>query len=180
MPTLTDLQKTAQEGSTLGGIASNTGVTPSNAQTASSLGASPNAAQMAGTPQQQAAAIKESTSSKSTLSYLQRTETGRAKELEGQSKEALERVATAKELAGLGGKVAAATTKAVAEAFRMPTDVVADISTWSLAHPGVDTTKLNSALSDLQKAMNLPDGPEAFQARVDAWKLLSSTEGGFS
>jgi hypothetical protein len=169
MPTLTDLQKTAQEGSTLGGIASNTGVTPSNAQTASSLGASPNAAQMAGTPQQQAAAIKESTSSKSTLSYLQRTETGRAKELEGQSKEALEKVAAAKELAGLGGKVGAATANAVAAANTLPLSVTANIETYETTDPTLKAS-LPADLKVLQETLVGTDG----KAQMEAWKKIKT------
>lgn len=169
MPTLTDLQQTAQ-GQTLGGIASNTGVAPSNAQTASSLGAKPNASQMAGTPAQQAAAIKESTSSKSTLSYLQRTETGRAKELEGQSKEALDKVTAARELAGLGGKVGAATSAAINVSFALPADTKANISAWTTAHPdlAIRVPELESALSTLQTALSGNDNA----ATMAAWKKI--------
>jgi hypothetical protein len=169
MPTLTDLQQAAQGSSTLGGIKSNTGVAPSNAQTASSLGASPNAAQMASTPAQQAAAIKESVSTKSTLDYLKRTESGRAKAQEGQSQEALDKVAAARELAGLGGKVGAATQAAVSASTKLPLSVVANTETYQTDDPALRASLPND-LNVLRDALTGADG----KVQMEAWKNIKS------
>lgn len=169
MPTLTDLQQAAQGGSTLGGIKSNTGVAPSNAQTASSLGASSNAAQMAGTPAQQAAAIKESVSTKSTLDYMKRTESGRAQAKEGQSATALEKVEAAKQLAGLGGKVAAATQAAVSASTNLPLTVTANLDTYVSDDPAL-MASLPADMKVLQDAIFSQDG----NAQLQAWKTIKS------
>lgn len=169
MPTLTDLQQAAQGNNTLGGIKSNTGVAPSNAQTASSLGAVPNAAQMAGTPQQQKAAIKEAVGTQGTLGELQRTASGRTQAKQGQSTDALEATQAAKDLAGLGGKMLAATTNAVKASTNLPLNVVANIDTYV---PPADNltlkTELPADLKSLQDAIQSSDGA----AQMKAWKTL--------
>jgi hypothetical protein len=171
MPTLTDLQQAAQGNNTLGGIKSNTGVAPSNAQTASSLGAVPNAAQMAGTPQQQKAAMKEAVGTQGTLGELQRTATGRVQSKEGQSQEALDKVVVAKELAGLGGKVGAATQAAVSASTKLPLSVVANTETYQ---PPVGEEHLRASLPNdlnaLRDAMTGADG----KVQMEAWKNIKS------
>ena len=166
MPTLTDLQQEAKQ--TLGGIASNTGVTPSTAQTASSLGAAPNSAQMAGTPAQQKASIKSALGTNNTLGELQRTATARVTAKQGQSQDALDKVQAAKELSGLGGKVGAATTAAVAESAKLPISVTANIDSYE-GDPALKAT-LPSDLNALREAITSNDPV----AQMKAWQNVKT------
>lgn len=158
--TLSNLQQDAQS------IQSNTGVKPTNSNTALSLGASPDSAKMIGSSANQAAAIKESVAPKNTLAYLQRTAGGRTEARAGQSKEALEKIDAAKQLAGIAGKVGAAQTQAV-QAAVLPLDVKADISNVPNLTPE-NKASLELDMSDLVKAFNNPDP----QVQLDAYAKI--------
>jgi len=150
---LADLQQTAQ-GQTLGGIQNNTGAAPTTIGTAQSLGASQNASQMVGTPQQSAAAIKEAMSPKNTLSELMRTATGRVQAKKGQSETALQGLESAKALSGLAGKLGEATTRAVSNAS-VALDVAANIADI----PGktdAEKAALSGDLKNLVDTLNTP------------------------
>lgn len=155
---LADMQNTAQ-GNTLGDIKDNTGAAPTSIGTAQSLGATQNASQMVGTPQQQQAAIKEALAPKSTLAELQRTATGRVQAKKGQSTSALEAVETAKTLTGLAGKIGEATTNVVSNA-KVPLDLSENID--AIIPAGKDPTEVKGAFTNL--LTTLRDGGDSMSA----------------
>jgi hypothetical protein len=99
---------------------------------------------------------------------MQRTASGRAEERTGQSKEALDKVAAAKELAGIAGKVGAAQTAAV-QAAVLPLDVKADLTNSRKADGSAFTAEEQTALqvdmANLVKALNDPSP----QVQLDAY-----------
>lgn len=187
--TLDSLQVAAQQGQTADSIKESTGVRPTNALSANTLGASPNSAQMMGTPANKSAAIKDALGSgDTTLAGLQRLAPGRVQAKEGQSTDATKSLEDIKSLTGLAGKVGQATQEAIAQSQKLPLQVEANLTglddntkalykSYADAVNSGDTNAITAAMSALSHQGITADAiAKTFNVQPEAlWAKIEST-----